>query len=93
MLSQEQIFDHKRSFGTFIFMQFVYENDDPSQSLKMLSEKLGISDKIEYSNLIFPFHHIKDSFNDKQISLFFIKDYLIPLRFYEKKPLTIKQSL
>lgn len=52
-------------------MKYVYENEDPSQCLKMLKEKLDIREH-EPTCLIFPYHHIKEQFNDKNISLFFI---------------------
>lgn len=50
----------------------------------MICEKLGLTDKVE-SNIIVPFKHLKYTFNDKNISLFFIKDCLVPFRFFVKK--------
>lgn len=64
-------------------MKYVYENEDPSQCLKMLREKLDIQDH-EPTYLIFPYHHIKENLNDKHISLFFIRDFIAPLRTQHK---------
>ena len=60
-------------------MKYVYENEDPSQCLKMLKEKLAIKEQSELANLIFPYHLVKDQLHDKNIALFFINDYLMPL--------------
>ncbi len=64
-------------------MKYVYENEDPSQCLKMLREKLDIQDH-ELTYLIFPYLHIKENLNDKHISLFFIRDFIAPLRTQHK---------
>ena len=40
-------------------MKYVFENEDPSQCLKMLREKLDIEDYEELAYLIFPYCHIK----------------------------------
>jgi hypothetical protein len=48
--------------------------------------------KVE-SNIIFPYKHLKYAFNDKNISLFFIHDYLIPFRFYIHKEMTVLHIL
>ena len=58
----------------------------------MLSEKLGL-ENAENSNLIFPHQHIKDRHCDKNISLFLLQDYVVPLRFYAKNCLSIPQTL
>ena len=43
--------------------------------------------------LIFPYRHIKEPFNDKNISLFFIQDYIIPLKSCKIKQFTITEHL
>ena len=73
----------QRCACNFEVIQYVYENEDPSQSLKMLTEKLGPSSNHENSNLIFPYRHIKDTLNesrdpdrgdcDRYTSRFFLK--------------------
>ena len=74
-------------------IQYVYENEDPSQSLKMLTEKLGPSSSQENSNLIFPYRHIKDTLNEKNISLFLVQDCILPLQYYEKRSFSVQQFL
>lgn len=81
LLSEELVLYRHGYLSIDIIMQFVYENEDPSQSLKMLSEKLDITGS-EQNNLIFPTQHVKDTYCDKHLSLFFLQDFVVPLRFY-----------
>lgn len=54
---------------------------------------MDINDKYEINNLIFPYQHIKEDYIDKHISIYFVHDFLLPLRFYEKKAFSLEQSL
>jgi hypothetical protein len=89
----EQLLDPQCCSGISADMKYVYENEDPSQCLKMLSEKLDINGHIESNSLIFPSQHIKEVFNDKNISIFFINDYIVPLQRYEKRVFGNEQFL
>ena len=60
----------------------------------MLMEKLDIENRhYELNYLIFPTEHIKEVYNEKNLSIFFIKDYLVPLSRYEKKTFSTQQFL
>lgn len=63
LLRLGEVQNRQRRTCNLALIQYVYENEDPSQSLKMLTEKLGPSSMQENSNLIFPYRHIKDTLN------------------------------